>query len=197
MTGFRVDTKKIKARLKRVGASLQAAAFRADVEKFYTQSLQTAILLTPVRNVTLIETNQRKQYYHRQRFIKKFPGTATRTVGIAQFIKERSQARFLYRKSWKQAADSVRMRVSVSPAVSASVTRRRPAVNPPRAFAQWRGGGEKLSLVVFNPFLNIPSKYKKFNAKSVLDRAMAKHIAQFKKDVNNRVRREIYAASRS
>ena len=196
MTGFRFDTAKIKNRLARVNAELQAISFRPDIEKFATASLKSAIALTPVRSVSLIEANQIKQFHHRQRYIAKNPSSATRVVSEAQFVKERSQARFLYRKSWKQCADSVRLRVSASAAVSSSVTRRRPAVNPPRGFAQWRGGGRVLSLTIFNPFLNQPSRFKDFNATQIINKALAKHRPKFKRDIENRIRREIYAASR-
>jgi len=197
MTGFRFNIARVKKRLAKVGEATTAAEFRGDVEKFVADTLQTCIKITPVRSVSLIESNQRKQFHDRARYIKKFPDSRSRIVTESQFIKERAQARFLYRKSWKQCADSAKVRVHVSPAVAAAVTRRRPAVQPPRGYAIWRGGKETLSCIIRNPFLNIPSQYKKFDAQQIMDRALAVNRAAFKRSTQNHIRRAIYAASRS
>lgn len=197
MTGFRFPLKSLKGRLAKVREGTRADAFRDDIVTFSTDSLQTAVRITPVRQVSIITDAQRKQFTKRARYIRENPGSATRSVTQSQFIEERAQARFLYRRSWMQVCASARLRVSVSPAVSRAVTRRRnPVAQPPRGYAQWRGGAKVLSLVIFNPFLNIPSRYKTFNAQTILDRAMAVHRPAFKKAAANRVRREIYAASR-
>ena len=114
-----------------------------------------------------------------------------------KFIDERKQARFLYRKSWKQVADSARVRVSVSTDVRNAVTRRRkPVVQPLRGYARWQGGGDVLSLTMYNPFLEQRSRYKPFSGKTILAKAMARNLPQFRRDTENRVRRAIYAASK-
>ncbi len=198
MTGFRISLSQVKRKLAKIGGDVRAISFRPDVEKFATASLQAAVKLTPVRDVNLIEKNQVKQFHDRARFIRKNPGSSTRSVSQERFVKERAQARFLYRKSWKQCADSAKLRISVSAQVANSVTRRRnPVVQPPRGYAQWRGGGEALSLVIYNPFLEQKSDYKKFTGVDILKRATAMNQAKFKRDIDNRIRRAIYAASRS
>lgn len=197
MTGFRLDTSRFKTRIARLKGDVQALSFREDIAKFAQDTLQRAVKITPVRSVSLIEKNQRKQFAKRGSYIRQFPESATRAVSQPQFIKERAQARFLYRKSWKQCADSAKLRITVSPEVSRSVTRRRkPVQQPPKGYAQWRGGKQTLSLVIFNPFLEQKSKYKPFTGKQILEKAAAGGRAQFQRDVENRIRRTMYGASR-
>ena len=196
MTGFRFDSKRIKKRLAKFGQTCVAADFRPELETFVTKALKTASDTTPVRSKSLIEQNQHKQFAKRAEHIRLFPLSQTRSIGEAQFIKERAQARFLYRKSWMQCAESAGLNIRVSPAVSGAVTRRRPPVNPPRGYAQWRGGNGVLSLIIRNPFLNIPSKYKTFNPATILNAAIVKHRPEFLRYVRNHIRRSIYAASK-
>jgi hypothetical protein len=195
MSVFRLDTATLKRRLNRIGRSFAANEFRPDVAKFAAATLQECIRITPVRSVSLIKRNQTKQFFDRQRYIRKNPGSATRTVDKNRFVEERAQARFLYKKSWLQCAQSARLNVRVSREVARSVTRRRnPVQQPPRGYAQWRGGSGALSLVIYNPFLEQPSNYKKFTGKEILVRSASRFKAQFTRDVNNRLRRAAYAA---
>lgn len=197
MTGFRFDVAAIRNRLRRAKASVEAISFRDDIAKFAERTLQTAVKITPVRSLSLIETNQAKQFAKRAEFIRDNPGSATRFVAQDQFIRERAQARFLYRLSWKQCADSARLRVTVSNAVARSVTRRRnPVEQPPKGYAQWRGGKSRMSLVIFNPLLDQESRYKPFTARDILAKAEKPYRAQFKRDTENRIRRVLYAASK-
>lgn len=198
MSVFRLDVASAKRRLGRFGRAIDAAEFRPDVAKYATATLQECIRITPVRSVSLIKKNQTKQFFDRQRYIRKNPGSATRTIAKDPFIEERAQARFLYKKSWYQCAQSARLNVRVSREVARSVTRRRnPVQQPPRGYAQWRGGSGVVSLVIYNPFLEQPSSYKKFTGKEILTRASSRFKGQFNRDVNNRIRRAAYVASRS
>jgi hypothetical protein len=194
MTGFRFDVDAIKKRLKRANADLAASNFRPDVAAFAQRTLQEAIRITPVRRVSVIRSNQAKQYAKRAQYIRANPGSQTRKISRDTFIEQRAQARFLYRKSWMQCAESARLRVTASSAVKASVTRRRPEKNPPKGYVQWRGGKDVLSLVIFNPFLDQKSRYKPFTSKQILDKASAKERPRFKRDTENRIRRALYAA---
>lgn len=117
-------------------------------------------------------------------------------IGEQSFIDERAQARFLYRKSWTQVAESLGLRVSSSAQVKSSRTRTRPAVEPRRGSGQWHGGKHVISISIQNPFLEQPSRYKDFSGKQILASAAAKHRAEFNREVRNKVRKAIRAARR-
>ncbi len=206
MTGFRFDSAKLKKRLKAFAASCEASEFRPEIEKFAAKALKTASDTTPVRSLSTIETNQRVQFKRRAQYLKGNPGAATRTVSEQQFIDGRAQARFLFRKTWKQVSDSVAIRINVSAAVAKSVTRRRPRMLPPRGYAQWRGGKAVFSLVVFNPFLKNTSsgghaplataRYKSFNPATILNAAIRKHRPAFLRSVQKHIKEAIGYAAR-
>lgn len=104
------------------------------------------------------------------------------------FVKDRAQARFLYRKSWLQAADSLGVDISVAQSTRRAVTRRKPAEEPPRAYGQVRGGANVLAIVIRNPFLEQPSRYKDFSGKQILARAQAAHEGAYKRAMGRRLK---------
>jgi hypothetical protein len=117
-------------------------------------------------------------------------------IGEQSFVSERAQARFLYRKSWTQCAESLGLRVSASSDVKKSHSRRAPRVEPRRGSGQWHGGKTVISVSIQNPFLEEPSQYKTFSGKAILAAAQAKHRTEFNRDVKNKVRKAIAHARR-
>lgn len=101
----------------------------------------------------------------------------------SDFIEHRAQARFLYKKSWVEVGQSAGVSVNASGAVRQSETRRDPPKDPPKGYAQIRGGNTVYSIVVYNPFLEQDSRYKPFSGKTILAQAMAQHQAQFEAEV--------------
>lgn len=114
----------------------------------------------------------------------------------AAFIKERAQARFLYRKSWSQVAESLGLSISVPGSVKASHSRHNPPTEPHRAFGQIRGGKLVLSVVVFNPLLEEPSRYKNWTGREIIDRAMTQHDPQFQRRFSSKLKRTLFAIMR-
>lgn len=116
------------------------------------------------------------------------------------FIAHRMQARFLYQRSWYQVAQSLGLMFAVVAAISSSRTRRKPAVEPPRGYGQWRGGKTVLSISIVNRFLDVATNAWMItwrgNGKQILAEAAAKNRPRFIKDVNDKVKREISAARR-
>ena len=107
----------------------------------------------------------------------------------ANFIKDRAQARFLYRRSWLEAADSLGVEINVAQSTRKAVTRRKPAVNPPKASGQVRGGAKVLAITISNPFLEQPSRYKDFSGKRILAQAQAQHEGQYRRAMTRRLKR--------
>ena len=107
----------------------------------------------------------------------------------AAFIKGRAQARFLYRRSWLEAADSLGVDINVAQSTRNARTRRKPEVNPPKASGQVRGGAKVLAITISNPFLEQPSRYKDFSGKRILAAAQAQHEGQYKRAMARRLRR--------
>jgi len=105
------------------------------------------------------------------------------------FIKHRAQARFLYRRSWLEAADSLGVNINVAQSTRNARTRRKPAVAPPKAYGQVRGGKNVLAIVISNPFLEQPSRYKDFSGKRVLAQAQAKHEGAYRRAMQRRLNR--------
>lgn len=106
------------------------------------------------------------------------------------FINQRSRARGLYRKSWWQVGASVGLNIPVGAAQN-SFSRHNPPKEPPKGYAQIRGGEHSLSVDVRNPFLEIPSQYKSFSGRAILQTAANRHRAAFKKALDTSVRSEI------
>lgn len=113
------------------------------------------------------------------------------------FIKDRMQARFLYRKSWWQVGNSLGLHVTAPGNVTQSLTRRKPAEQPPRGYAQERGGKRVYSVVIYNPFLDTGSEYKDFDAESVLLPAIERHRPVFNRAVEKHLQRALYAVMHS
>lgn len=70
MTGFRIKSPvaKVFADMR----NIRASDFAPDVQQFLKRSLTTALQLTPARNLSTIQTAQRKQYAHRINYIPSF-----------------------------------------------------------------------------------------------------------------------------
>lgn len=111
----------------------------------------------------------------------------------ATFIKDRQQARFLYRKSWTQVGASIGLSIKSGGNVQQSLTRRKPAHEPPRGYAQIRGGQKVLNILIFNPFINEDSMYKPFTAQSILEPALAAHRSNFKAQLERHLQRVLYS----
>lgn len=117
-------------------------------------------------------------------------------TGEQQFIDGRMQARFLFKRSWWEIGQSVGIDVACSPDVKQSHTRRAPPLNPPRGYAQKRGGKSVFSIVVRNPFLDQTSpgghaplsteQYKPFSGEAIIGTAMDKHRPAFEEKVAQR-----------
>lgn len=104
------------------------------------------------------------------------------------FIRNRAQARFLYKRSWYEIGISAGLNIPCSDAVKNARTRRKPPVNPPRGYVQKRGGKGTYSIVVYNPFLNqsIRSRYGPGNPEQIINQAMAENRSAFDERVAKR-----------
>lgn len=109
------------------------------------------------------------------------------------FITERAQARFLYKRSWYEVGQSVRLDIACPQAVRDSHSRRTPSqtrtsypAKPPRGYAQKRGGKGIYSVVVYNPFLDRQTRYWPGNGKQILATAMQKWKGDFDEKVAKR-----------
>jgi len=71
-----------------------------------------------------------------------------------EFIAERKQARWLYRKSWVQVARSLGFGSDGGSAITSAHSRHEPKKEPPKGYGQWRGGKNTLSVVSFSPSLS-------------------------------------------
>jgi hypothetical protein len=112
-------------------------------------------------------------------------------IAKSTFIKNRAQARFLYRKTWTEAADSLGMQVTTTANVRNSVTRRKPKVFPPKSYGQTHGGGTAFSVTISTPFLTAKprSKYQTFDPADIMASAQAKHIRQFERTIKRKMRK--------
>jgi hypothetical protein len=114
----------------------------------------------------------------------------------APFIAERAQARFLYRKSWSQVAESLGLRIATAGNVESAHSRHEPPKAPARGYGQWRGGDKVLSVDIRNPFLEQESAYKPFSGREIIGAAMREHESGFKRKFQASLRRRVYAMSR-
>jgi hypothetical protein len=71
-TGLRLDVGKLKGRLNALKSKTAANEFRPELERFASRTLADCIQATPVRALSVIESNQRKQYEHRINYIPSF-----------------------------------------------------------------------------------------------------------------------------
>ena len=109
------------------------------------------------------------------------------------FVKQRAQARFLYKKSWTQVGDSIGVDIRASGSIRDSVSRRKPPKAPPKGYAQIRGGKTTLNIVVYNPFLQEETAYWKDSGSAIMQQALPVHRPQFKRTVDRILKRAIYA----
>ena len=188
-TGFRVDVSTLRKKLAAM-KQIAASQFKPDVMDYTKKTLATASRITPVRDFSLIRSNQiQKKGNQFQRW--KEQGGRGKTK--AQFLAGRAPARFLYRASWGQLARSLGLQIPESQQVKNATSRRDPIKAPPRAYGQIRGGKRTFSVAMFNPFLAIPSRYKKFTGEQIISDAQKKHERQFRRQVNKRLKVTLYA----
>jgi hypothetical protein len=107
----------------------------------------------------------------------------------SSFIRDRAQARYLYKRSWWEAGETIGLNVRTSAEARASRTRRKPAKAPHKASTQERGGGRVFSIVISNPFIKQPSRYKEFDGQSIINQSMARHRNEFNGAVKRRLNR--------
>ena len=106
----------------------------------------------------------------------------------ATFIRERAQARFLYRRSWTEAADDLGVALNVAQSTRAARTRKRPAVNPPKASATLRGNSAHLRVQITNPFLQeTGKKYRQFFGSDIIAAAMTQHRGAYESALKRRM----------
>lgn len=188
-TGFRVDVSTLRKKLEAM-KQVAAIQFKPDVMDYTKKTLATASRITPVRDFSLIRSNQiQKKGNQFQRWREQGGRGKTK----AQFLAGRAPARFLYRASWGQLARSLGLQIPESQQVKNATSRRDPIKAPPRAYGQIRGGKRTFSVAMFNPFLAIPSRYKKFTGEEIIADAQKKHERQFRRNVNKRLKVTLYA----
>ena len=102
------------------------------------------------------------------------------------FIRDRAQARYLYKRSWWEAGETIGLNVRTTAEARESRTRRKPAKSPHKASTQERGGGTVFSIVVSNPFAHSKSRYKEFDADAVMAQAQARHRQEYLAAVKRR-----------
>jgi hypothetical protein len=118
-------------------------------------------------------------------------------TSVSDFVNERAQARFLYRKSWWQVSTSIGTPIAISSEAKDSHSRpyHIPAGEPPKGYGQWRGGKEVLSIVVFNPFLMKATKFfRTINGKQILAQASAENYPRFIGEVTAKLNRIMQGA---
>lgn len=190
MTGLRVDSTKLKQKLGKLRQHLRAERFLPDVLDYTRKCLATSSRMTPVRELSVIRENQigkpTSQYDRWQQ-------QGGRGVSRSAFLGSRAPARFLYRASWGQCARSLGLYINESSDVLSSHTRRNPEEQPPQGYGQVRGGKNVISVVIYNPFLEIPSRYKPFSGRQIMADALAKHRPNFVRKVQSRMRVICYA----
>lgn len=71
-TQFRVDVTGAQRKLARVKGGLRASDFRSQLMDYVRKVLTTAAQITPVRDASLIRSNQETQYDHRVNYIPSF-----------------------------------------------------------------------------------------------------------------------------
>lgn len=188
-TGFRIDVSTLRKKLAAL-KQIPASNFKPDVMGYTRKTLGTASRITPVRDYALIRNNQivkpRSQY-------ARWREQGGSGKSKSQFLAERAPARFLYKASWGQLARSLGLQIPESAQVKNATSRRDPVKAPPRAYGQVRGGKRTFSVAMFNPFLAIPSRYKKFTGEEIISEAQKKHEAQFRRKVNKRLKVTLYA----
>lgn len=112
-------------------------------------------------------------------------------TSVSEFVNKRSQARFLYRKSWWQVSTSLGTPINVSSEIRNSHSRpyHDPPTEPPKGYGQWRGGKHILSVVIYNPFLDRPTKYfRTISGKQILKAAEKASHPKFVVDISSKLR---------
>ncbi len=101
-----------------------------------------------------------------------------------EFLRERSQARFLYKRSWWEIGQSAGVNVRATQSVVNAVSRHNPPKKPRRGYVQKRGGKNVFSIVIYNPFLEEQSRYKFFTGKQLIESAMDVHREVYRRELS-------------
>ncbi len=113
-------------------------------------------------------------------------------TSVSEFVSERAQARFLYRKSWWQVAQSVGVPITVASEIQNAHSRpyHDPGTDPKRGYGQWRGGKHVLSVAIWNPLLSSPTKYfHEKSGKEILAQAAKLNYPAFMGEVSAKLNR--------
>lgn len=110
-----------------------------------------------------------------------------------EFIKARAQARFLYAKSWGQVGQSISLDVRQTSQIASSLTRRKPAKEPPRGYAQERGSKTVLSVAIYNPFTQVESMWKDWDGADILASAASQHRSNYYSQLQKQFDRVTFA----
>lgn len=227
---LKIDIRRLAKKIQNNLKGVTADTFRPELQRYAKRTLETAVKLTPQRNLSLIKRAQQKQYESRINYIPSIHDLVDPTLivrddvywlyadgkwwpasyrnlpaeidavlqdlvqererrmetSVSEFVNERAQARFLYRKSWWQVSTSIGTPISVASEMKDSHSRpyHIPSGEPPRAYGQWRGGKHVLSVVVYNPLLMRPTKYfRTINGKQILAEASAANYPRFMGEV--------------
>lgn len=118
-------------------------------------------------------------------------------TSLSAFISKRVPARGLYKLSWVQCGRSIGLVITAPNFVRQSRTRRTPPKEPNLGYAQVRGGSRVISVVIYNPFLDTPTKYWPGNGKAILAKSLAAENVRLIRETRKEVERMIKDASRS
>lgn len=115
----------------------------------------------------------------------------------SEFVTNRIQARSLYKKSWTQCGSSIGLTIKAPGRAIESVSRRQPPKAPPKGYAQVRGGGKVLSIVIFNPFLDKETAYWGGDGKLILEAAASMNRSKFDADTKKEFNQFLKDATRA
>lgn len=190
--GFAVDVSVLKKKIIAVRDAVNAGFLKPELIDFVRKSLATAARNTPVRDFALIRSNQIQKKGNQ---FDKWTAQGGSGLNRKQFLAKRAPARYLYRRTWGQVAESLGTTIPQSQGVKNAKSRRDPVKPPPRAYGQVRGGKNRLSVTIHNPLLVEPSKYIKFDPRKIINDALKKHEKNFNSRCRRKLKRLIYAVS--
>ena len=198
-TGFRLDKRKLDAKLKKL-AEIPATVFKLEVSDFTRKSLSKEMRNTQVRPLGLIRFNQIEKPHRRNQYDRWMDqgGNPDGSISRREFLADRAPARFLFQLSWVQVAYSLGLNIPVSANVLSATTRNHNDPEPQKGYGQWRGGKNVFSAVIYNPFLETPRRlFKDFMGSEILGDAMRENQPVFKRAVDRKLKRVAYAIIQS
>lgn len=187
-----MDVTKMRRKAEKL-AAIRATLFKPEIEGFTRKSLAKACRNTPVRPLDDIRFNQIEKPNSQYNQWRSHGGQG---IEKRDWLAARAPARFLYQLSWYQVATSINLSFPVSANILAATTRN--DEEPDRGYAQWRGGNHKLSVAIYNPFLETPQrKYKDFMGSEILKEATDSNRPVFLRAVERKFKRATYAIMHS